>query len=87
MTNRERALAAEAALDTFTHQTYGGRDAAELNDEDNARWRRQTALSDLLCDLMHYARQQGFDFDAELRLAARHFDHESRYGWYEDVPA
>lgn len=82
MTNRERALVAENALDTFTHQTYGGRDAAELNDED-----RQTALSDLLCDLMHYARQQGFEFDIELSIARRHHAVESRYGWDEDVPA
>lgn len=77
-----RAGAAEAALDTFTQATYGGRLASGLVDED-----RQSALSDLLCDLRHYAEREGFDFDAELAIADQHFAHESAYGWDEEVPA
>ena len=82
MTNRQRAKAAEQALDAFTIETYGEREAWELPDED-----RQSALCDLLCDLMHYARREGFDFANELALAAIHYAHEEPYGWDEDVPA
>ena len=82
MTNRERAMVAEDALDVFTIATYGGRIAAELCDED-----RQAALRDLLGDLMHYANREGFEFDEELWLARKHFTHEARYGWDEEVPA
>lgn len=81
MTNRERALHAERALDRFTRDVYGGRDVAELPVED-----RQTALSDLLCDLMHYAAREGFEFRAKLLLLAEHhFSYESTFGWDEEV--
>lgn len=52
--NRKRAKCALAALTAF-HETTG----SDLPDD---------ALSDLICDLGHYADQQGIDFTA---IAAR----------------
>ena len=59
--NRARAEWAAAALDEF--QNGGGTDAADV-------------LADLLCDLMHWADQSSYDFDAELARGKGHFDYE-----------
>lgn len=37
---------------------------------------REDALGDLLCDLMHWARQNGYDFDFALQRAYGHFEEE-----------
>lgn len=55
-TNRDRARWAEHALNTFSRET-----GSEMGQE---------ALHDLLCDLGHYADQQGFDFEDQIRCAA-----------------
>lgn len=59
--NLLRAAWAEMALTAF-HQATG------CDHED--------CLGDLLCDLMHWARFSGFDFDAALDRARLHFEAE-----------
>lgn len=61
-TNLQRAFWAEAAIIAFIAQTNC--------DDDNT-------LGDLLCDLMHWANFQDFDFDAALDQARMHFDAET----------
>ena len=80
MNNRRRADAAESALSEFTFQTYGRRYAYQLNKED-----REAAFSDLLGDLMHYARRQGFDFEDNLALAKKHYEVEATWDWDEET--
>lgn len=80
MTNRRRADAAERALSEFTFETYGRRYAYQLPKED-----RESALADLLCDLMHFARREEFDFDDNLALAKDHYEVESTYDWDEQT--
>ena len=60
-TNRDRAEWAASAMDEFQR-------ACATNAED--------VLTDLLCDLMHWANQSSFDFDAELARAKYNFDEE-----------
>lgn len=57
-TNFQRAAWAEAAIVAFIEQTNC--------DHDNS-------LGDLLCDLMHWAKSQDFDFDQALERAQMHF--------------
>lgn len=38
---------------------------------------KEDALCDLLCDLLHYADQYGYDFAHELRRACDHFEAET----------
>ena len=59
--NRDRAEFAASALDYFQV-------ACPCGDDD--------ALTDLLCDLMHWANQTSFDFDAELARAKRNYSSE-----------
>lgn len=59
--NLQRAVWAEAALMTFREQT--GCD-------------HEDGLADLLCDLLHWAKFNAFDFDAELDQARMHFEAE-----------
>jgi hypothetical protein len=62
--NEKRAEWANAALDTFQETT---------NTDD------QDVLSDLLCDLMHWADRHltdGHDFDSELSRARYHYAEE-----------
>jgi len=62
VTNAKRAAWAEAALYLF----------CQLTGSDH-----EDALADLLCDLMHWARQERADFDLELSRAKGHFEEES----------
>ena len=59
--NDRRASWADEALETFMTKT--GCDGSD-------------AISDLLCDLMHWCDQRGEDFDAELARARNHYTHE-----------
>jgi hypothetical protein len=52
-TNVQRAQWAKAALTVFTAETYGG-DHPETMDSGDL----ETAISDLICDLLHFARFQ-----------------------------
>jgi hypothetical protein len=61
VTNERRALWAHAAIHVFTELT--GCD-------------REDALGDLLCDLMHWAGQNNFDFPAALDRARGHYEAE-----------
>ena len=70
-TNADRAKWAESALEVFTDQTYSGDHPATMNRDD-----LETAIGDLICDLMHYARQQGFDTGNILQQACGHFGFE-----------
>ena len=62
-TNRNRAAWADIALGAFRDTT--GAD-------------REDALSDLLCDLMHWSGRHGFNFEAELSRAQGHFEEENQ---------
>ncbi|KVK57602.1 hypothetical protein L905_24025 [Agrobacterium sp. TS43] len=59
--NTQRAAWARIAIDAFMKAT--------LTDEGDA-------VSDLLCNLMHYCRESGMDFLAELNQGALHFQAE-----------
>jgi hypothetical protein len=61
--NNDRAKWAEAAIKEFERET--GTD-------------REDGLADLLCDLMHWADRNGFDFAAEMNQAAYHYDAETK---------
>ena len=63
--NRRRAQWAKCAIDSFRAAT---------------RTDREDALCDLLCDLMHYARQHRFNFTGELDRATFHFNAEAQGG-------
>jgi hypothetical protein len=60
--NDDRAEWAAAALREFQRRTG-------TDDED--------ALSDLLCDLMHWSDRNNFDFDTELSRARMHYEAET----------
>ena len=60
-TNRDRATWARNALESFRRETH-------CDYEDS--------LSDILCDLMHFAGLYGFDFEAALIRARRHHQTE-----------
>jgi len=86
MTNRQRAAAGRAALNTFTGRVYGGRKWKALHPDDQV-----TAIYDLLCDLMHTARLEGhFDTEEELEpqalweSAMRHYEVEAPLDWDEE---
>ena len=70
-TNANRAAWAKEALAVFTARTYSGDhpDSMDRGDLGNA-------ISDLITDLLHYARQQGFDAESIVEQAQRHFDCE-----------
>jgi len=59
--NVDRAIWAEKAINTFRHET--GTDPED-------------AICDLLGDLMHYAAQNGYDFEHELERGRWHFEAE-----------
>lgn len=69
--NQDRAEWAEAALVAFTTNVNYGRTPADLDDGDRA-----DAVADLICDLLHYAEQQGFDPEALLAQAKINFEFE-----------
>ena len=66
--NKKRAGWAAEAIDTFQETT-------QTDDEDR--------MSDLLCDLMHYADQNDIDFERELHRARHH--HNVEIEEHEDV--
>jgi hypothetical protein len=80
VTNRARAEAAKAALNTFTQATYGGRDVDELHEDD-----QYTAVYDLICDLGHLLRLKRLgELGEAMQRAANHYDHERTLGWDEE---
>jgi hypothetical protein len=64
--NRERADWASIALDAFA-------DECNMNDED-----RETQLSDLLCDLMHFCDVEEINWTACVERAYDHWREEVR---------
>ncbi len=67
-TNADRARWAKNALAVFTAETYSGDEPDAMDRGD-----LETAISDLICDLMHYARQKRFDTGSILQQACGHF--------------
>ncbi len=66
VTNEMRSAWAEHALNVFTEETLYGRSPEQLHPED-----REDAVSDLICNLLHYARKQGFNsYDVARRSLA-----------------
>ena len=67
-TNADRAAWAKEALAAFTTLTYCGDqpDTMDRNDLD-------CAISDLICDLLHYALQQTLDIGIIVQQAFRNF--------------
>ncbi len=63
-TNQDRARWARDALAVFTDATYSGDDPDIMNRDD-----LESAIADLICDLMHYARQQGFETGSIMQQA------------------
>lgn len=75
-TNKERAAWAEAALETFVSEVrHDGKELSDLPPGD-----REDAIGDLICDLLHYAEQQGFDTGLILSDAENMFEEEKTYG-------
>lgn len=72
-TNTDRAAWAKTALAVFTVRTYGGRHPDALHRDD-----LETAVYDLICDLLHFAHQHGFDTAQIIRDALFHFEAEQR---------
>lgn len=92
-TNSQRAQWAKAALTVFTAETYSGDHPDTMDPED-----LETAISDLICNLMHFARlHAGMDAAKIHAHALRIFEHEvaeeahcdcadrSWYGPYHDT--
>jgi len=76
-TNAQRVRWAEAALAAYAPPVYG-RALADLTGED-----RETCVTDLLADLIHYSRREGIDFDRCLGSALRHAGDEARFRWVD----
>ncbi len=72
-TNDDRARWAKNALAVFTAETYGGGhpDTMERGDI-------ETAVYDLIADLLHFADKHGIDTDCILASAVLHFEAEQR---------
>ncbi len=92
-TNLQRAEWAKAALTVFTAETYGGDHPDTMDSGD-----LETAISDLICDLLHFARSHPRMDAAEIHAhALRMFEQEiaeeancdcsdrSWYGPYHDT--
>ncbi len=94
MTNIERANAARNAVEALTLTTYAGRTPEALGaptvEEGIAGARVQvdsdaeTMIGDLLCDLRHYCRAIGLDWDAQIDKADWHYAEESQLDWDEE---
>ncbi len=67
-TNGDRAQWAKNSLAVFTAETFGGDHPDTMNRED-----LQSALSDLICDLLHYASLKDFDTHKLVLQSCRHF--------------
>ena len=66
--NDERASWADCALDEFCNFTKGGLDTKENCAE---------SLTDLLCNLRHWADRKGVDWEACATTAMRHYSEET----------
>ena len=69
--NSDRALWAKEALAIFTSTTFSGDHPDSMVRDDV-----ECAIADLICDLMHFARQRGFDVGTLLQQACGHFGFE-----------
>ncbi len=67
-TSHERAELAERAVRSFVVTVFKGRSPTTLHDDDLT-----DAMSDLICDLMHYANQQGLDAEYMLMRAKMNY--------------
>ena len=67
-TNQDRACWARKALAVFAAETFSG-DHPDTMDRDDL----ECAVSDLICDLMHFAQQQGFAPQVILERGNAHF--------------
>jgi hypothetical protein len=70
-TNEARARWARNALAVFTAETFSGDDPDTM-----ARGDLECAIGDLICDLLHFTHQQGFDPRAALEQGSSHFKTE-----------
>ncbi len=70
-TNTDRAAWAQEALAVFTARTFSG-DHPDTMDRGDL----ESAIGDLITDLLHFAEQHGFDTDELPRRAAMHFECE-----------
>lgn len=68
LTNTDRSNAGKVAIEAFKKEVYGRPEDAE------------TALTDLLCDLMHYADTDDVSFENALRGAILHYRIEVKEG-------
>jgi len=66
-TNQQRARWARAALAVFTAETFSGDDPDTMDRDD-----LESAIGDLICDLLHFAVQQGFDPQKIVETAEGH---------------
>lgn len=73
VTNKMRSEWAEKALSVFTNDTFSGRTAEQLHTDD-----REDAVIDLICDLLHYAKEQGFSCDHIVRRSVALFNEEAQ---------
>ncbi len=67
-TNQERARWARDALAVFTAETFSGDHPDTMHRDD-----LECAIGDLICDLMHFAIQQGFDPQERVEAARSHY--------------
>lgn len=79
VTNKMRARWAARSLETFTKLTFGNRKPVELHPDD-----LPGAVSDLICDLLHYARREGMSPDVLIDRAKRDFQAEE---WEQEYAA
>lgn len=70
-TNAHRAEWAKEALAVFTDRTFSGDHPDTMDPGD-----LHTAIADLICDLLHYARWHDFDAGEILYRACGHFAQE-----------
>jgi hypothetical protein len=91
--NAERAEWAESAVNTFGHETYGGRTftaevnsylADDLTPDQTENSDAYTMIQDLIGDCLHLAKREGWDPDDLLRRAKNNFDHENAPGYEGD---
>ena len=78
VTNEMRSAWAEHALNVFTEETYYGRSPEQLTPDD-----QECAVTDLICDLLHYAHSHGFNCDDIVRRSAALFKEEveDEFNW------
>jgi len=67
-TNADRAAWARNALAVFTAETFGGDHPDRMQRDD-----LESAVGDLIADLLHYALQQRFDAGSIMQSACGHF--------------